>query len=128
MAQTVSERLRASGTLTASDWATLPERMIWKMERINEALQADPNRALEDIGYGDESSLAYDYGTWTHAYLSDMSALDVLLDTFYASLNNLNWEESFFRAYGMSSDRFISEFRQFLNLPIAEQLLILPTN
>ena len=28
----------------------------------------------------------------------------------------------------MSSDRFISEFRQFLNLPIAEQLLILPTN
>ena len=28
----------------------------------------------------------------------------------------------------MSSDRFISEFRQFLNLPIAEQLLILPTS
>ena len=28
----------------------------------------------------------------------------------------------------MSSDRFISEFRKFLNLPIAEQLLILPTN
>ena len=58
----------------------------------------------------------------------NMSAPNVLIDTFYARLHNLDQEESFSRVYGMSSDRFISEFRQFLNLPIAEQLLILPTN
>ena len=45
--------------------------MTSKIERIKEPLQEDSNRALEDIGYGNESSLDYDCGTWAHAYLSE---------------------------------------------------------
>ena len=45
--------------------------MTWKIKRIKEPLQEDSNRALEDIGCGNESSLDYDCGTWAHAYLSE---------------------------------------------------------
>jgi len=31
MSQTATQRLRDDGALTASEWATLPERMQWKM-------------------------------------------------------------------------------------------------
>ena len=51
---------------------------------------------------------------------------DVLLDSFYANLNDLDWEESFTQTYGMSSAAFISEFEEFLDLPLAEQVQILP--
>ena len=55
-----------------------------------------------------------------------MVGTDALLDSFYADLNGLGWEESFVRTYGMGSVAFIDEFEEFLNLPLTEQLAILP--
>tara|TARA_Y100000588_G_C13562948_1_gene631210 strand:+ start:323 stop:472 length:150 start_codon:yes stop_codon:yes gene_type:complete len=49
-----------------------------------------------------------------------------LLDSFYANLNDFDWEESFIQTYGKSSAAFIAEFDEFVSLPIAEQLKILP--
>jgi len=45
---------------------------------------------------------------------------DALLDSFYADLDALGWEESFVQTYGMSSTEFIDEFDEFLNLPLAD--------
>ena len=51
---------------------------------------------------------------------------DALLESFYANLNDLGWEESFVQTYGTSSVAFINEFDEFLNLPLTQQLAILP--
>jgi len=54
---------------------------------------------------------------------------DALLESFYANLNDLGWEESFVQTYDMSSVVFIDEFDEFdefLNLPLIQQLAILP--
>ena len=126
MAQITTQRLRDSGTLTASTWNPLADRMEWKINRVKERLAADPGLKISEIPYGPDQSIAYDYGTWALAYLADMVGPDALLDSFYANLNDLGWEESFIRTYGMGSVAFIDEFEEFLELPLTEQLAILP--
>ena len=64
--------------------------MTWKIERIKEPLQEDSNRTLEDIGYGNESSLTTTAGHGPMLICLNMSAPNVLIDTFYARLHNLN--------------------------------------
>ncbi len=96
------------------------------MSRDKERLAANPELKISEIPYGPDQNLGYDYGTWAHAYLADIAGPDALLDSFYANLNDLDWEEAFTQTYGMSSAAFIAEFDEFVNLPIAEQLQILP--
>jgi len=126
MAQITTQRLRDSGTLTASTWNPLADRMEWKMNRIKERLAADPGLKISEIPYGPDQGIAYDYGTWAHAYLADMVSPDALLESFYTNLNDLGWEDSFVQTYGTSSVAFINEFDEFLNLPLTQQLAILP--
>ncbi|MCS5683355.1 MAG: hypothetical protein NZ609_12505, partial [Acidimicrobiales bacterium] len=135
MAQTTAQRLRDSGTLTASTWnsttrrssaSDLATRMEWKMNKVKERRTANPGLKISEIEYGPDQNIAYDYGTWAHAYLADMVGPDVLLDSFYANLNDLGWEESFVQAYGMTSAAFLTAFEEFLDLPIGDQLQILP--
>ena len=73
-----------------------------------------------------DTNVAYDIGAWGHAYLAYKFGSDTLLDTFYPNLQKLDWEGAFERAYGMSSEDFYEEFKNFLNLPLKEQLSILP--
>ena len=68
----------------------------------------------------------YDAGAWAHAYLASKFGHDVLLDTFYPNLEELGWEETFLGTYGMTSEAFYVEFYAFLELPLSEQLAILP--
>jgi hypothetical protein len=126
MAQTTSQRLRDSGALTASTWDSFTERMEWKMNSVKDRIAANPGVKISNIGYGPDQSIGYDYGTWAHAYLADIAGQDALLDSFYANLNDLGWEASFANTYGMSSTTFLAVFDEFVDLPIAEQLLILP--
>jgi len=127
MAQTTSQRLRDSGTLTASTWDSLATRMEWKMNSVKEYIAANPGVSGSDIGYGPDQNIGYDYGTWAHAYLANLLGPDALLDSFYANLNDLGWEASFANTYGMSSTAFLAVFDEFVGLPIEEQLSILPT-
>ena len=126
MAQTTTQRLRDSGTLTASTWNPLTDRMESKMNRVKERLAADPGLKISEIPYGPDQNIGYDYGTWAHAYLADMVGSDALLDSFYRNLNDLGWEGSFVQTYGMTSAAFLTAFEEFLDLPIADQLQILP--
>ena len=83
--------------------------------------------SLQDIDYKDSFTYdAYDLGACAHAYLANKFGPNILLDTFYPNLEKLGWEGAFERAYGMSSEDFYKEFNKFLNLPLKEQLSILP--
>ena len=104
--------------------------MRWKMEEGKIGLNSVcPGISLWDIDYGNEcTNVAYDLGSWAHAYLANKFGPNILLDTFYPNLEELGWEGAFEKAYGMSSEDFYKEFNKFLKLPLAEQLEILPSS
>jgi len=78
---------------------------------------------LEDISYADPCSYAdYELGVWGVAYLLSQTNERFLLDDFYPMLNELGWEGAFVGSFGISSERFYTEFAEFLEYPIAEQL------
>ena len=86
-----------------------------------------PGVSLQNIDYGNScTNVAYELGAWAHAYLANKFGPNILLDTFYPNLEKLGWEGAFERAYGMSSEEFYKDFKMFLNLPLNEQLSILP--
>ena len=79
--------------------------------------------SLKDIDYGNEcTNVAYDLGTWAHAYLANKFGPNILLDIFYPNFEKLRWEG----AYGMAFEDFYKEFNKFLNLTLKEHLSILP--
>ena len=55
------------------------------------------------------------------------SGQDVLLKSFHPHVETLGWEGAFKKAFGRSSAEFITEFETFLDLPLSEQLQILPS-
>ena len=51
---------------------------------------------------------------------------NILLYTFYPNLKELGFEGAFNLAFGYTSEEFYEEFDAFLQLPIEEQLEIIP--
>ena len=85
--------------------------------------------SLKDSNYGDKcDSYAgiYSSGAWAHAYLANKYGNDVLLEVFYPNLEEMGFESAFMHAYGQTLEEFYVEFDQFLDLPLNEQLAILP--
>ena len=61
------------------------------------------------------------------AYLTNkVNNQNVLLDTFYPNLKELGFEGAFNLTFGYTSEEFYEEFDTFLQLPIEEQLEIIP--
>ena len=106
------------------------DNMEWKMTDTLEKMGAVcPGVPLKDLTYENNCHNAhYDAGAWAHAYLASKFGHEVLLDTFYLNLEELGWEETFLKTYGMTSDQFYAQFETFLGLPRSEQLAILPTD
>ena len=75
------------------------------------------------VGY---KAAAYDLGAWAVGYLLNKAGQSALLDTFYPNLNHFGWEGAFQKTFGTSSKDFYTDFNQFLEKPITEQLAILP--
>ena len=86
-----------------------------------------PGSSIKDLSYENScNNVTYDLGAWAHAYLAHKFGVNVLLENFLPNVEKLGWEETFISSYGMTSDDFYTEFDQFLQLPISEQLAILP--
>jgi len=96
------------------------------MEDMQKWLVDNPGSKLSEVGPGPDQNVGYHCGAWAHAYLSKEVGTDVLLGSFYKNLNDLGWEAAFIGSYGKTSEAFIVEFDNFLKLPIADQLQILP--
>ena len=129
MAQYGSRKARLSGTLQQVNvegrWPfVFEDNMEWKMtDTLDKMRSVCPGVPLKDLTYENNCHNAhYDAGAWAHAYLASKFGHDVLLDTFYLNLEELGWEETFLRTYGMTSDAFYVEFDAFLELPRSEQL------
>ena len=86
-----------------------------------------PGSTIKDFSYQNSCNNAgYDLGTWAIAYLDNKAGENSLIDTFYPNLDDLGWEGAFNLTYGVSSEDFYNEFEAFLELPISEQMKILP--
>ena len=101
----------------------LKDRMTWKMEAKNDLQN---NESIVDIPYGPRGHIAYDLGSWYVAYIINQTSEDAYLNGFHDDLNELGWEGSFVENFGISSEQMLSDFEDFLALPIEEQLEIIP--
>ena len=63
---------------------------------------------------------------WFYALLAHKFGHEVFLDVFYPNVEELGWEGSFVKAYGIPGREFHTEFVAFLDLPLDQQLAILP--
>ena len=96
------------------------------MEDMQKWLVDNPGSKLSEVGPGPDQNVGYHCGAWAHAYLSYEASTDVLPGSFYKNLTDLDWEGAFTQTYGKTSAQSIAEFDEFLQLPIEEQLEILP--
>ena len=131
MAQTTARKLWASGTLPTidnHDLKSIEQTFENKMKNGRATIKKNcPGIKLGDIAYGhDCETAAYDLGAWAIGYLLIKAGQTALLDTFYPSLNEFGWEGAFKKTFGMSSKDFYEEFNLFLEIPLADQLALLP--
>ena len=69
----------------------------------------------------------YRYGPWAVAFVNNkVNDPDAFRKTLMPSVNELGFEGAFQATYGITLEQFNSEFTEFLELPIEEQLEILP--
>ena len=124
-------KLINNGTLIfEQSYGSLSEKMQNKMNNARRSLENNcSGKKLQDFKYGDDcSNVGYDLGTWAVAYLIDkINKPNILIETFYPNLAEVDFESAFNRSFGYSTSEFYSEFESFLELPIEEQLKIIPT-
>ena len=124
-------KLINNGTLIfEKSYGSLSEKMQNKMDNAKRSLDNNcSGRKLEDFKYGNDcSNVGYDLGTWAVAYLIDkINNPNILLETFYPNLAEMDFESAFNLSFGYSTSEFYSEFESFLELPLEEQLKIIPT-
>ena len=124
-------KLINDGTLIfEQSYGSLSEKMQNKMDNARRSLENNcSGKKLEDFKYGDDcSNVGYDLGTWAVAYLIDkINKPNILIETFYPNLAEMDFESAFNLSFGYSTSEFYSEFEDFLELPIEEQLKIIPT-
>ena len=124
-------KLTNNGTLIfEKSYGSLSEKMQNKMDNAKRSLDNNcSGRKLEDFKYGNDcSNIGYDLGTWAVAFLIDkIDNPKILLETFYPNLAEMDFESAFNLSFGYSTSEFYSEFESFLDLPIEEQLKIIPT-
>ena len=130
MAEINSARLWASGKLpkwrnSSHPWQTLQQRMTNKMAAVQQHRKACPT-LLPPSYDGKCRQLAYDSGGWAIAYLMHQHGADVLLKSFHPNVQKLGWEKCFRKTFGQSSADFVTEFERFMDLPLGEQVKILP--
>ena len=130
MAETTAARLWASKKLprwknTTHTWQSLEERMTNKM-RIVQSKRKDCATLLPNSYDSDCRQLAYESGAWAIALLMHRHGQDVLLKSFHPQVEKLGWEGAFQKTFGQSSTEFKADFEKFMDLPLSEQVKILP--
>lgn len=123
-------KLINNGTLIfEQSYGSLSEKMQNKMDNARRSLDNNcSGKKLEDFKYGNDcSNVGYDLGTWAVAYLIDkINNPNILLETFYPNLAEMDFESAFNVSFGYSTSEFYNEFNEFLKLPLEEQLEIIP--
>ena len=96
------------------------------MEQIQEMLKGCPDFKLEELNYGNPCD-PYKFGQWAAAYLTNkVGNMYVFHDVFWPKIDEMTFVGAFEDTFGMTYDEFNKEFKVFLNLPLEDQLAIIP--
>ncbi len=130
MAEITSAKLLASGELSKWNnsprpWPSLEERMTNKMKLVQQWRKKCQSLLPESYG-GECTQMAYESGGWAILYLMKKFGGDVLRKSFYPDVERLGWGKCFQKTFGQSSAEFAAEFEKFMDLPLSEQIKILP--
>ena len=122
-------KLIDNGTIDfEKSWGTLRKKMQNKMNNGKFVKEENcPNSKLNEFTYQFCNQAGYELGAWGVAYLTNkVNNQNILLDTFYPNLKELGFESAFNLAFGFTTEEFYEEFEEFLQLPIEQQLEIIP--
>jgi hypothetical protein len=122
-------KLINNGTLDfEQSYGSLREKMRNKMNNGKIVKEENcPTSKLNEFTYQFCNKAGYELGSWGVAYLANkVNNQNILLDTFYPNLKELGFEASFNLAFGFTTQEFYEEFDAFLELPIEQQLEIIP--
>ena len=125
------------GVYTLPSWApnnitqNLREYMSDVMSKVQEQYQTCPNFRLEDLlstGVPPNGSCTYyELGAWAHAYLSHKVGNPyVFTEVLMPKVNELGFDNAFQETFDLDFDQLNSEFKDFLSLPLEQQLEIIP--
>ena len=125
------------GIYTLPSWApntitqNLRDYMSNVMSEVQEQYKTCPNFRLEDLfssGVPPNGSCTYyEIGAWAHAYLSHkVGNPSVFTEVLMPKVNELGFDNAFQETFGLDFDQLNSEFKDFLSLPIEQQLEIIP--
>jgi hypothetical protein len=100
--------------------------MRQQMESIQSMLPSCPDFQIEQLNYGNPCD-PYTFGMWATAYLTNkVDNINAFHEVFWPKINKLTYVGAFEDTFGLSYEQFNSVFREFLSLPIEEQLAIIP--
>ena len=107
---------------------SLRSRMTSIMERIQESLANCPEFDISELDYSTRDTCSpYEFGAWGTAFLLDkVGDQDAFWKSFWPSIDELGWEQAFLQTFGLSREQFNQEFLEFLQLPLEEQLEVIP--
>jgi len=91
-------------------------------------LDSCPNFNIWDINYSTRQTCSpYRIGAWGVAYLLNMvNDQDAFWKTLWPNIDEMGWDGAFEFTFGISMEQFNQDFLEFLELPIEEQLEIIP--
>jgi uncharacterized repeat protein (TIGR02543 family) len=112
-----------------NSYLNLRQYMVTQMDNIKRARNEFPNCNnvnLSEINFGDSCDM-YSLGTWGIAYLLDRADnINAYQEVLFPLINDIGYYAAFEQTFGITFDEFEMEFRTFLELPILQQLEIIP--
>jgi hypothetical protein len=95
---------------------------------IQPNLDSCPNFNIWEVNYSTrETCSPYRLGAWGVAYLLDkVNDQDAFWKSLWPNINEMGWDGAFEFTFGVTMDQFNQEFLEFLELPIEQQLEIIP--
>tara|TARA_B100001094_G_scaffold245679_1_gene242198 strand:+ start:340 stop:2043 length:1704 start_codon:yes stop_codon:yes gene_type:complete len=91
-------------------------------------LDSCPNFNIWDVNYSTrETCSPYRFGAWGVAYLlNKVNDQDAFWTTLWPNIDEMGWNGAFEYTFGLTMEQFNQEFLEFLELPIEQQLEIIP--
>ena len=98
------------------------------IDDIQPNLSLCPNFNIWEVNYSTrETCSPYRFGAWGVAYLLDkVNDQDAFWKTLWPNIDEMGWDGAFEYTFGITMEQFNQEFLELLDLPIEEQLEIIP--
>ena len=134
-AEYIQRKLRRNGIsvenspIINSQGGSLRNKMREIMEYdIIPNLASCPNFNIWDVNYSTiQTCSPYHFGAWGVAYLLDkVNDQDAFWKILWPNIDRLGWDGAFEYTFGITMEQFNQEFLEFLELPIEQQLEIIP--